>query len=202
METNEQEVIKTIEKESSAPTYTFDQDESPEQKRAHAESMIPKDFVPDLRSLGRHQDGFATELGSSDADKIKQAIEAAKNKPILDQTKTKYKQPVVHTIAGYRVSHPLPDNSRIGWTSFSKATNPGGPLGVLATEPNAELPTDDLFQELVYDQNWKDYGVIFLIGISFWLIVQLGFSSISVFIICLLFIGKIKLMYIYVSVVR
>ncbi|GAA5802769.1 hypothetical protein HPULCUR_008244 [Helicostylum pulchrum] len=190
METNEQEVIKTIVKESSAPTYTFEQEESPEQKRAHAETMIPKDFVPDLRSLGRHQDGFATELGSSDADKIKQAIEAAKNKPVLDQTKTKYKQPVVHTIAGYRVSHPLPDDSRIGWTSFSKAVNPGGALGVLATEPNDGLPTDDLFQELVYDQNWKDYGVIFLIGISFWSIVQLGFSGISVFIICLLFIGS------------
>ncbi|CAO3637163.1 unnamed protein product [Mucor hiemalis] len=57
-----------------APTNNFDEEEPPASKRAHAENYIPQEFVPDFRSLGRNQNGFATEIGTSDADKIKQAI--------------------------------------------------------------------------------------------------------------------------------
>lgn len=161
-----------------------------EEQRIQAQAI--KDFVPDLRSLGRHQEGFATEIGSSDADKIKQAIEAAKKKPvILEKKLSKRKQPVVHTIAGYRVSHPLPDDTRVGWTAFSDIINPGGSLNIVATEKKKESEIDSLVKYFIWNDNWQDYGVIFIIGIMFWLFGKLN-GNIGIFVCGLLFVGKIK----------
>ncbi|RCH82957.1 hypothetical protein CU098_000167, partial [Rhizopus stolonifer] len=92
--------------------------------------------VPDFRSFGKHQDGFATEIGSSDADQIRLAIEASQRKPVEGVAFTT--RPLVHTIAGYSITRPLPDDSRIGWTSFSSIVNPGGALKILATEKKHE----------------------------------------------------------------
>ncbi|KAI8083251.1 C2 domain-containing protein [Gilbertella persicaria] len=165
------------------------------------ETFIPEGKVPDFRSLGRHQEGFATEIGSSDADKIKQAIEAAQKKPLeadvqpMKRTASyiKRKQPVVHTIGGYRVSKPLPDTSRIGWTAFSNALNPGGSLNILAIEKNkGKTETERAFHVLTsppYGGHWQDFGIIFVIGIGFWLIVQLGAGT-GIFIFCLFFVGS------------
>lgn len=156
------------------------------------QAQVVKQFVPDLRSLGRHQDGFATEIGSSDADKIKQAIEAAQRKPILlEKKQSKRHQPLVHTIAGYRVSHPLPDDARIGWTAFSNIINPGGSLNILATEKKQSSEIDALVEYFVWNENWQDYGVIFIIGIGFWLIARLN-GSIGILVCCLLFVGKVR----------
>lgn len=202
----ELEIVHEIEKKNDAtPVYSFDSEEAPAEKRAQAEAYIPKDFVPDLRSLGRNRDGFATEIGTSDADKIKQAIEAAQSKPLEQQQKVeklkksastikRRQQPVVHTIAGYRVNHPLPDDSHIGWTAFSRLINPGGSLNIPATEKSkTEILTDTAFEHVVapFNENWQDYGVIFVIGIGFWLIVKLG-GGIASFIFGLLFIGNEK----------
>lgn len=134
--------------------------------------------VPDFRSLGKHQEGFATEIGSSDADRIKQAIEAAQTKPVESvEAKTR---PIVHTVAGYTLSKPLPDTSRIGWTSFSSLPNPGGTLKVVATEKR-----DKEQKEL-----WSDDVVIYVVGIGFYIMVQLGASGIIAFMLGLLFLGK------------
>ncbi|GAN04893.1 tricalbin [Mucor ambiguus] len=201
METNDE--IRTMEKiqqTSDTPVHTFDADLPPEVKRAQAEAHIPKDFVPDLRSFGRHQEGFATEIGSSDADKIKQAIIEATQKSVSQndmpkRTQSKRRQPqqpVVNTIAGYRVSHPLPDDSRIGWTAFSNATNPGGSLGIMALEKKKSDGTvDALYSTLLspFDEHWQDYGVIFVIGIGFWLLVKIGGGTGS-FIFGLLFVAS------------
>ncbi|CAO3622319.1 unnamed protein product [Mucor fragilis] len=201
METKDE--IKTVEQiqhTSDTPVHTFDADLPPELKRAQAEAHIPKDFVPDLRSLGRHQDGFATEIGSSDADKIKQAIIEATQKSISQnvtpkRTQSKRRQPqqpVVNTIAGYRVSHPLPDDSRIGWTAFSNATNPGGSLGVMATEKKkSDATVDALYSTLMspFDEHWQDYGVIFVIGAGFWLLVKVG-GGMGSFVFGLLFVAS------------
>lgn len=147
----------------------------------HAQAL--KDFVPDLRNIGRHQDGFATELGSSDADKIKQAIEAAQRKPVSLEKRRSQNRPVVHTIAGYRVSHPLRDDARIGWTAFSDAINPGGSLHIAATE---KKQSDEL---VLLNENWQDYGVIFIIGVGFWVMAKWS-GSMGIFVCCLLFVGK------------
>lgn len=180
-----------------APTYNFEEEEPPASKRAHAENYIPQEFVPDFRSLGRNQDGFATEIGTSDADKIKQAIEAAQKKPIEQDNNKKLKKsgstrrrPVVHTIAGYRVTHPLPDTYRIGWTAFSRAINPGGSLKIAATERKKSEDVDDMMDILLKpnNENWQDYGVIFVIGIAFWLIVKVS-SGIGTSVMGLLFVG-------------
>lgn len=134
--------------------------------------------VPDFRSLGKHQEGFATEIGSSDADRIKQAIEAAQTKPVESvEAKTR---PIVHTVAGYTLSKPLPDTSHIGWTSFSSLPNPGGALKVVATEKR-----DKEQKEL-----WSDDVVIYVVGIGFYIMVQLGASGIIAFMLGLLFLGK------------
>lgn len=145
-----------------------------------------KDFVPDLRNLGRHQDGFATELGSSDADKIKQAIEAAQRKPVTLEKKRSVNRPVVHTIAGYRVSHPLRDDARIGWTAFSDAINPGGSLHIAATE---KKKSDEVI--VLWHENWQDYGVIFIVGVGFWVMAKWN-GSMGILVCCLLFVGKKK----------
>ncbi|PHZ11710.1 uncharacterized protein RHIMIDRAFT_313919 [Rhizopus microsporus ATCC 52813] len=132
--------------------------------------------VPDFRSLGKHQEGFATEIGSSDADRIKQAIEAAQTKPVESvEAKTR---PIVHTVAGYTLSKPLSDTSHIGWTSFSSLPNPGGTLKVAATEKR-----DKEQKEL-----WSDDVIIYVVGIGFYIMVQLGASGIITFMIGLLFI--------------
>lgn len=211
METQEEiKAVEQIQQTSDTPVHTFKVDESPELKRAQAEAHIPKDFVPDLRSLGRNQEGFATEIGSSDANKIKQAIIEATQKsvgqnvaPKRTQSKRRqnqHQQPVVNTIAGYRVSHPLPDDSRIGWTAFSNAINPGGSLGILATEKKkSDNTVDALYSTLLspFDEEWQDYGVIFVIGVGFWVLVKLGAGTGS-FIFGLLFVGKLVYMYIYI----
>ncbi|KAK4519727.1 casein kinase 2 regulatory subunit [Mucor velutinosus] len=201
METSDEtRALEQIQQTSDTPVHTFDANLPPERKRAQAEAHIPKDFVPDLRSLGRHQDGFATEIGSSDADKIKQAIIEATQKSVSqnvtpNQTQSKRRQPqqpVVNTIAGYRVSHPLPDDSRIGWTAFSNATNPGGSLGIMATEKKKSDGTvDALYSTLMspFDEHWQDYGVIFVIGVGFWLLVKAG-GSMGSFILGLLFVAS------------
>jgi hypothetical protein len=162
-----------------------------------------QELVPDLRSLGRNRDGFATEIGSSDADKIKQAIEAAQRKPIKEDTtvkKTK-KRPVVHTIAGYRVSQPLPDDARIGWTAFSDKINPGGSLGITATEKKKTALTQELeslFNILAspWNESWQDFGIIFIIGVGAWLFVQIGAGGVGSFLCILLFIGNFVILYI------
>lgn len=160
-----------------------------EEQRQKAHAM--KEFVPDLRSLGRNQDGFATELGSSDADKIKQAIEAAQKKPVLLEKKQSKRRPVVHTIAGYRVSHPLPDDARIGWTAFSDAINPGGSLNILATEKKQRPKIDGLVDYFVWNENWQEYGVIFIIGVGFWVMAKCN-GSMGMLVCCLLFVGKVR----------
>lgn len=158
-----------------------------------------QDLVPDLRSLGRNQDGFATEIGSSDANKIKQAIEAAQRKPVKEEKavkKTAKKRPVVHTIAGYRVSKPLPDDARIGWTAFSNLINPGGSLGIAATEKKMtkqfpkELESSFDILASPWNESWQDFGVIFIIGIGAWFVVQIGASGMGSFLCILLFLGK------------
>jgi hypothetical protein len=158
-----------------------------------------QDLVPDLRSLGRNQDGFATEIGSSDADKIKQAIEAAQRKPIKEDMtkKSTKKRPVVHTVAGYRVSKPLPDDARIGWTAFSNLINPGGSLGIVATEKKKTELTAELqylFDIMMspWNETWQDFGIIFIIGVGAWLAVQIG-AGVGSFVCILLFVGKIYL---------
>lgn len=180
------------------PVYNFEEEEPPASKRAQAENYIPQEVVPDFRSLGRNQDGFATEIGTSDADKIKQAIEAAQKKPIEQDSDKKLKKsgstrrrPVVHTIAGYRVTHPLPDTSRIGWTAFSRAINPGGSLKIAATERKKSEDVDDMINVLLKpsDENWQDYGVIFVVGIAFWLMVKVS-SGVGTLIMGLLFVGS------------
>ncbi|KAI9261137.1 hypothetical protein BY458DRAFT_515949 [Sporodiniella umbellata] len=124
--------------------------------------------VPDFRSFGKHQDGFATEIGSSNADEIKLAIEASQRKPVEDVAFTT--RPVVHTIAGYSISRPLPDDSRIGWTAFSSMTNPGGPLKVLATEKKHDR-----------EHNWLDGIVIYCVGIGFFVLAKtLGALGIAI----------------------
>ncbi|KAI8389419.1 C2 domain-containing protein [Blakeslea trispora] len=170
-----------------------------------ATSYIPEGKVPDFRSLGRNQEGFTTEIGSSDAAKIKQAIEAAQRKPVEERQKEsradvkrtqssikRRQQPIIHTVGGYRVSKPLPDDARIGWTAFSNAINPGGSLGIMATE---KKPGQDALENMVgflthppLAEDWQDYGVIFVIGIGFWLIVQLG-AGMAIFLLGLLFVG-------------
>lgn len=201
METSDEiRTVEQIQQTSDTPVHTFDAELPPELKRAQAEAHIPKEFVPDLRSLGRHQDGFATEIGSSDADKIKQAIIEATQKSVSQnvtpkRTQSKRRQPqqpVVNTIAGYRVSHPLPDDSHIGWTAFSNAPNPGGSLGIMALEKNKSDGTvDALYSTLMspFDEHWQDYGVIFVIGVGFWLLVKVG-GGMGSFIFGLLFVGK------------
>lgn len=153
-------------------------------RRVTNDLNMPKGFVPDLRSLARKQEGFETEIGSSDADKIKEKIEAAAQKqPVRQPSKlkrlssTKRRQPVINTIAGYRVSKALPDDARIGWTAFSNIVNPGGSLGILATEKKQGLNNIDKFYKFwigPFSDDWQDFGVIFIIGIGFWLIIKLG----------------------------
>lgn len=158
----------------------------PEQKRIQAEDLAER--LPDFRTLGRQQDGLATELGSSDADQIKKAIEAAQQKPLVQDTIQKQKQPIVYTIAGYRVSHPLPDDARIGWTAFSEAINPGGSLGIPATQGKKKSIIDNLFGQLYIDEdnNWQDVAVVIFIGVSVWCVVQWHISGL--FLCCLLFV--------------
>ncbi|KAG1458225.1 hypothetical protein G6F55_005466 [Rhizopus delemar] len=117
--------------------------------------------VPDFRSFGKHQDGFATEIGSSDADKIRLAIAAAQLKPVEDIAVTT--RPVVHTIAGYSISKPLPDDSRIGWTAFSSLSNPGGPLKLAATEKKDRT-----------EEGWSDDTVIYCVGLGFFVLAKLS----------------------------
>lgn len=133
--------------------------------------------VPDFRSFGKHQDGFATEIGSSDADKIRLAIAAAQLKPVEDIAVTT--RPVVHTIAGYSISKPLPDDSRIGWTAFSSLSNPGGPLKLAATEKKDRT-----------EEGWSDDTVIYCVGLGFFVLAKL--SGILGLIIGSLFLGKEK----------
>jgi hypothetical protein len=167
-------------------------------KRVTNELNMPKGFVPDLRSFAGKKEGFATEIGSSNADKIKQKIEAASHKqPVRQPSKlkrlgSKRRQPVINTIAGYRVSKPLADNARIGWTAFSNIENPGGSLGIMATEkqPSRDTVIDDFYSFWIgpFQDDWQDFGVIFIIGIGFWLVVKLR-GGIVLLTIGLLFTG-------------
>ncbi|KAI8992390.1 hypothetical protein BDB01DRAFT_882480 [Pilobolus umbonatus] len=160
--------------------------------------------VPNFRALGRHQEGFTTEIGTSDADKIVKAIEVAESKPVHTDINIQVKQnePVIHTIAGYRIHAPLPDTSRIGWTSFSTAKNPGGSLNVKALEKekdNERIHHQYILKHLLIpvDCHWEDYGVIFVVGIGFWILARWGYLSL---IAGFLFLGLKLLLVSYYSI--
>jgi Ca2+-dependent lipid-binding protein len=168
MDTN---VVQELKDTSDTPVHTFTEDATPAQKREQVEELVDGPKVPDFRSLGKKQDGFATEIGTSDADQIKQKIAEAHEKEIQQPvTRQKKAVPVIHTIAGYRVSKALPDDSRIGWTSLSNAKNPGGSLNIHAMEAKKKL-VQPIF---VFHQSWRDYGIIFIVGIGFHMIAKMG----------------------------
>ncbi|KAI9469131.1 MAG: hypothetical protein EXX96DRAFT_492606 [Benjaminiella poitrasii] len=190
--------------ESQEASILYVKPEDTDTVNANTNLLTANELIPDLRTLGRNQEGFATEIGSSDADKIKQAVEAAQMKPMTMSSKvkrsqsSKRRQPVVNTIAGYRVSKPLPDDSRIGWTAFSKMMNPGGSLGIMATEKNKVKDNIDLEEdhELLwsilstpFNEPWQDFGIILIIGVLFWLLAQLG-GGIGLFVFGLFFVAS------------
>ncbi|KAI7904507.1 C2 domain-containing protein [Cokeromyces recurvatus] len=196
MQTQEEiEAIQAKQTNTDAPIHTRDaiaNEVVNNNNNTNINLVSTKELIPDFRTLGRNQEGFATEIGSSDADKIKKAIEAAQQKKPIEKIKrtqsTKRRQPIVNTIAGYRVSKPLPDDSRIGWTAFSNRINPGGSLGIKATEKKNKheeiwIPMSSFSDE------WHNFGIIFIIGISFWLLARLG-GSINLFIFGLCFIAS------------
>lgn len=174
--------IMKIETENEMNTVVLNPQQSNQQIKTG--ELLENDIkLIDFRSL-RHQqqDGFTTEIGSSDANKIKEAIEISQQKaPPTDTKKQKRQQPIINTIAGYRVSKPLPDTSRIGWTAFSSIINPGGSLGIRATENHCNDKSDTI--------NWQDSGIIFLVGLGFWAMIRLG-GGVLFFVLGLFFISK------------
>ncbi|KAG0171493.1 hypothetical protein DFQ28_001023 [Apophysomyces sp. BC1034] len=185
---------------NTASAFTLDNPE--EKSSAEALREIPKDILPDFRNLGNRA-GLQTELGTSDATEIIQALTNAQRKPVpqpvqihkpLKRSSTARSQ--LHTPKSPRTpkspptaavppsSAGIPDWFRTGWTAFSTKTNPGGSLPFRATE-KAENPLEAIVSELIYSEWWTNAGVVLVVGVIFWQLSRMGGGLVTFLVACL-----------------
>ncbi|KAI9029637.1 C2 domain-containing protein [Phycomyces nitens] len=144
-------------------------------------------MLPDFRNLGNRQSGLHTELKTSDATEIVNAIEAAQKKPVVKPIKSSNTLRRSYTGRSGTLRTPktpagpassshgprIPDWFRVGWTSFSTKRNPGGSLNMRATDKKDD-PLDECLETLFYGDAWQHSGIIFVIGFLAWLFAVLG----------------------------
>ncbi|KAF7721951.1 hypothetical protein EC973_003912 [Apophysomyces ossiformis] len=194
-----------IVEEDKAP-YASSMDDYEDNVSSEALPEIPKNIIPDFRNLSNRA-GLQTELGTSDASEIIQALTNAQRKPIPQPVQTGRqlkrsstarsqlrtpKSPKTPKLASQAEAIPpssggIPDWFRTGWTAFSTKTNPGGPLPYKATKKEAN-PFEHLISELFYSEWWSSTGVIFVVGIIFWQLARMG-GGVVTFLVASLFVA-------------
>lgn len=185
---------------SHVRTDTLDPPTNMETVMDHPETR-PRDMMPDFRNLGKNNHGLQTELGTSNAQDIMQALALAQRKPLPSSSSTYTTLKRSSTLTSQKsttsasaehqqpTQQRIPDWYRVGWTAFSAKPNPGGPLPFLATEKAKVEDHDMMFDGLWQLDWWQQTGVIFVIGTGSWLLAYLGGGPVSFIVLCL-FLGK------------
>ena len=196
---------KHVENTAVTGVHTFDENMTPEQKRAQAEKQIPAEMLPN-KDKEQQPGVMATDVPSLDAQQIRMAAASAERKPAVAMTKASpgsVKPPTsenqVYTTSENQVhrakSAPpgaftkMPNYYRSGWTAFSALENPGGSIQLSAAE-KPEDPLGDQLNEALYGEWWHNASVLFFTGFFTWLLIKMGGGLASVMIVCA-FLGKL-----------
>jgi hypothetical protein len=146
-------------------------------------------MMPDFRNFG-NKNGLQTELGTSNANDIMQALTDAQRKPLTAAQALKRTPSLKSTQDQHHpMQQRIPDWYRVGWTAFSAKPNPGGALPFLATEKRMDDELDTVFGGVWHLAWWQQTGTIFAIGTVSWCVASLGGGPVSFIVLCL-FIGK------------
>ncbi|KAI8337582.1 C2 domain-containing protein [Chlamydoabsidia padenii] len=157
------------------------------------EEVRPRDMMPDFRNFVGKTNGLQTELGTSDANDIMQALADAQRKPLpspqrttsLKRSNTTASHKSTTSHKSTNLNQRIPDWYRVGWTAFSAKPNPGGALPFLATEKRKETELNTVFGQAWHLEWWRQTGVIFTIGTVSWLVAYLGGGAVTFIVLCL-----------------
>ncbi|KAI7885425.1 C2 domain-containing protein [Mucor mucedo] len=119
--------------------------------------------------------GLTTELDSHDTTITKETITAAEQKSV----------PPTTTLPGTFTNvpkHLIPDWYRTGWTSLAAGENPGGSLGIRATESDF---LEEILPEFLYGAWYHNGAALFLTALVSWTLAKLNAGIGSVLLLCL-----------------
>ena len=72
----------------AANVHTFDENMTPQQKREQIEKAIPAEMLPPQKESTQQPGGMLTDVGTVDAEKIREKAASAEKKPTADITTT------------------------------------------------------------------------------------------------------------------
>jgi hypothetical protein len=161
---------------------------------------IAADLVPDLHTL-LPKKGLRTELDSHNAELTRHTITESDSKSIPPTSDNKRISVVMTKDDGveellvdtpgsiYSRSNALiPEWYRIGWTSFSNATNPGGSLNIKATVKEND-PLSEILPLILFGEWYHNASALMLTGLAGYGLACLG-GGLGSLLLFILFIGK------------
>lgn len=172
----------------NAKVHMFDENMTPEQKKAQAQAALPSTFQG--KDTGGKADSMPTDLGTNDASAVAAALASASSAP---PTAAVNGAPGAYPA---QKSNDLPDWYKVGWTSFSDLPNPGDEKAVaeyqavvagsgqaeILQEKNADMLADFL-KESYYGEWYHNAGVILFTVVFTWLLARIGSGLMSCLVI-------------------
>lgn len=172
----------------AANVHTFDENMTPQQKREQIEKAIPAEMLPPPKESTQQPGGMHTDVGTVDAEKIREKAASAEKKPTADITTTGVEKQAKSEPGAFT---KIPNYYRSGWTAFSNLQNPGGSLQLRAAEKPEDAFGDQL-KEGWYGEWWQNAGVLFFTGFFTWLLMKMGAGLATVLVVCA-FLGTFTL---------
>ncbi|KAJ2964405.1 hypothetical protein NQZ79_g602 [Umbelopsis isabellina] len=179
---------KQLEKTAGAANiHAFDEEQTPEQKKAQAQEALPSTFKG--KDTGGKSESMPTDVGTSNASDVAAALDSASKAPVSSS------QPAPGAYPTQKSSR-LPDWYKVGWTSFSELPNPGEDskleeykAGVAASaQPvdNNEKHQDmlaEFLKESYYGEWYHNAGAILVTVLFTWILARIGSGLMSCLVI-------------------
>lgn len=182
---------KQVEKAAGAANiHAFDEEQTPEQKKAQAQEALPSTFKG--KDTGGKAESMPTDVGTSNASDVAAALDAASKAPKATTTTS---QPAPGAYPTQKDSR-IPDWYKVGWTSFSELPNPGEDSKVeqykagmaASAQPvdNNEKHQDmlaEFLKESYYGEWYHNAGAILVTVLFTWILARIGSGLMSCLVI-------------------
>jgi Ca2+-dependent lipid-binding protein len=187
--------------EGGATVHVFNPEMSAEAKKAEAMKNVQ---VP---QIVKEKDPLATDIGSTDNQKVAEALAKSSSKPTTPQPTTASppstsKSATPGSFVQDALKPGIPDWYKVGWTGFSKLPNPGDEKAMAefskvhnpeeikeiyskSRESNGSFEDDFITQfidEKYFGEWYHNCGVVFVAIFFTWLLIKLRFGLFACFI--------------------